>query len=184
MNETFRIVSIDPGTNIGISIMTIDCITFEVVAIETRVVTLNNYTYADDSSDRLLEKLIHLNKVCYEIAYSYSPIAIFVESAFLNMRFPKAVIQLSQFIATIETTFIQALPMIKIFRYPPKYVKKLISEYGGATKDGMLDAINKIPNIGMLINTSLLTEHEVDAVAIGYVGLMEITQFPHLLYMY
>lgn len=180
----FTIIGIDPGSNIGISIYHIDARDFSIVKIETRLVVLNNHTKAEDALDKVLEKLMYLHKVCLELQYAYEPQAVIIESAFLNIRFPKAVIQLSQYIATIETTFRQENPMVKIYRFPPKVIKKVFSDNGAAAKDDMLTAISKVNEVNVLVDTNTTSEHEIDAIAIGYVGITLFRLKPHLLFGY
>jgi len=182
MNNTYKIISIDPGNNIGVSIYELTADTHSVVSIETKTIVLNNYAGAIVLEDRLLEKLIHINKVCNELYNTHSPLALVVESAFLNSKFPKAVMQLSQYIATIELVFKQNNQLIKIFRYPPKLVKARIANNGNADKNMMLASVNKIEEITKKVNTNLLTEHEIDSLAIGYTAILEFRKNPVLLY--
>ena len=111
----------------------------------------------------------------------YKPLALGIETSFLNMRFPKAVIQLSQYLAVITNTTKSIVSDIKIFRYSPKYIKNNIGAGGDAKKDDMTSAIKKIPEVNDKIKIETLTEHEIDSLAIGYVVLKEIRSYPLVL---
>lgn len=175
------IISIDPGSNLGIAIYGLNECTLEIVSIETILITLENRVNPEDSRDRVLNKLMVINDTCEWLWRKYNPVAIVEEAAFVS-RFPKAVMQLSQYIATIELTFKRCNRNLVFFRYPPKYVKKEIQAGGGATKDDMTIGVSKVPEIVKFINPGVLSEHEVDALAIGYVGIQEIRDFPYVLY--
>jgi len=174
MAENFTIVSIDPGTNTGIAIYEISPKDFSIVSLETLTVVLSEY-------GDLLAKLVKIKKTIASIIETYNPIIVSVEAAFLNIRFPKAVMQLSQIISAIELTIKTINSDIKIFEYPPKYIKKIIAT-GTADKDDMTEAVLKIKELSSNININHMSEHEVDAMSIGYVTLLEIRKTPFILY--
>ncbi len=177
-----NIVAIDPGSNTGVSVYSLDPNTLTILNVETFLFTLDNYIVVDDKEDRMLEKLLMLNSICEWLSTTYQPVALMAEAAFLNVRFPKAVMHLSQYIATIELSFKRLNPRLKIFRYPPKYIKKVVGATGSADKDLMTKTVNSISEITNFVNPLVVSEHEVDALAIGYVGIGELKTYPHLLY--
>lgn len=179
--ETFNIVSIDPGNNIGISIFTVSLPDYKIINIETKFVILEN-NISKTAHDKILDRLQILSNLVTELITIYNPVAFSVEAAFLNVRFPKAVMQLSQYVAIIEHTMIQLNPYIKIFKYPPKYIKARSTGSGNADKDGMLLGLNKVKELSSKVNLNLVSEHEVDAVAIAYTALLEIRAYPFILY--
>jgi len=182
MDEYIYIISIDPGNNLGISIFKIGLPYYNILEITNKQYILDNLVDKDLGKDKLLYKLLALQNIITGLVNMYNPHAIIAEAAFLNIRFPKAVMQLSSYIATIELTAISINKYIKLFRYPPKLVKRLIGAGGNAKKDDMTIAIDKIPDIANLVDTSVLTEHEIDSLAIGYVGIEEIRAAPHIMY--
>jgi Holliday junction resolvasome RuvABC endonuclease subunit len=183
MDNYINILAIDPGNNIGVAILTIDVTTFTIVNIETKLYVLENLVdYQDDNRNRILLKLSRIHSIVIELFNSYNPAAFAIETSFLNSRFPKAVIQLSQYVGMIEHSFYTCNPYIKLFRYMPKYIKKLVSGRGDADKDGMTVAIRSIPELITHITPELLSEHEVDALSIAYVMLQEIRRYPFILY--
>jgi len=179
--ETFNIVSIDPGNNIGISIMTIGLPNYDILSIDTTLVVLEN-KISKNSNDKILDRLNILNKVVADLIRIYNPVAFAVEAAFMNVRFPKAVMQLSQYVAIIDHTIQVTDPFIKVFKYPPKYIKARTAGSGNADKDGMLIGLSKIAEINTKIDLKKISEHEVDAIAIGHTALQEIRDYTFILY--
>lgn len=178
--NNFNIVSIDPGNNIGISIYTINSLDLSIVNIETRLLILNNFL--ENDIDKMLTRLMVINNIIKDIHTIYNPLCIGLETSFLNLRFPKAVMQLSQYVGIIEFTSRDINPKCKFFRYMPKFIKSEIMAGGGADKNDMTKAVNNIKEITTFVNPLLLSEHEVDSLAIGYTMLIEIRKYPFILY--
>lgn len=179
--DTFTLLCIDPGNNVGVAIYTVNAKTLEIISLHTRLFILDNHI-GNTTIDRMPKKLLLLDKIVNELSEKYDPLVIGFELAFLNMRFPKAVMQLSQYTGIIEHMFRKSNPFIKFFRYPPKSIKLAIGGGGGANKFGMTEAVKKIPELYRHVLPDYLTEHEVDAVAIGYTTLCDIRKYPYLLY--
>jgi Holliday junction resolvasome RuvABC endonuclease subunit len=182
MYDFFYLLGIDPGNNTGVAIYKIDSTTLDIVDLTTWVVVLNNIINA--YGDVQLERNKMLSRIANNLSEIYNPNVLAMEAAFLNSRFPKAVMQLSQYTSTIEQTFINNNPFIKLFKYPPKYIKKYIGGGGNADKDRMLLAVKETPELLSYVELDRITEHEVDAIAIGYVALLELRLYPHLLISY
>ena len=182
MYDNIYLISIDPGNNTGIAIYELNSATLDIVSITTHVVVLNNYV--TNNIDISLDRNLTLYNVCRRLSETYQPHVVAIEAAFMNSRFPKAVMQLSQYTLTVERTFYSDNEFIKLFRYPPKYIKKYIGGGGSADKDGMLEAIRVIPDITNNVDVDIISEHEVDALAIGYITIAELKRRPHMLISY
>lgn len=181
--DTINIIGIDPGNNIGLAVYTVSIPDFKIVDIYTETFILdNNIVNYRNNNDTMINRMLLLQKYITSVAEFYKPTAVGLEMAFLNMRFPKAVIQLSQYLAIIETTFFNILPFIKIFKNPPKYIKKYIGATGKADKDDMMNIVASINDISSMTNIANKSEHEIDALAIGYILLQDIKSKPYLLY--
>lgn len=172
LSNTIRIIGIDPGNHLGISILYIDPTTYNIISIQTMNITLERY------SDN---RLIFLQQLITDLYYMYRPNIVAFETSFLNMRYPKAVIQLSQYISIIETTLLTIDPSLILKRYPPKYVKAIVSGTGTSDKDGMSQAVTKIKELAQHISVTTSTEHEIDATCIAYTALQEVREFFYLL---
>ncbi len=183
MDNLINIIAIDPGNNIGVAIFTIDVRDFSIVSIETKLFILENIIGPlDDDFNKLLYKLNIIQTIVTDLYTAYDPIALGVETSFLNTRFPKAVMQLSQYVAVIEHTMYVLNTRIKLFRYMPRYIKREIGAGGSADKDDMMITVSALEEVTDLINPYVLSEHEVDAIAIAYTMLLEIRRYPFILY--
>lgn len=177
MDDTFSLLGIDPGNNLGISCFTINS-NFEITEIETRLIKLSNNILEHETN---IDRLNFLNNYLTYLYNFYRPSVIGVESAFMNTKFATAIIQLTQYVTIIEQTFFNLDPFIKLYKYPPKYVKSMIAT-GDADKNDVLSGVSRIKEITKLINVNTLSEHEIDATAIAYTLLSDIRKYPVLLY--
>jgi len=182
MLTTFRLIGIDPGSNTGVAIYHVDAMSMDIVKVETVTYSLNNIAPLAD--DFQLSRVMALAGLCGRLQEYYSPIMVALEAAFMNSRFPKAVMQLSQYTSVVEQSFISRDPFVKLVKMAPKYIKKYIGGGGNANKDGMTIAVSNIKEISDKVDLNALTEHEIDALAIGYVALTHVRQYPHVLISY
>ena len=173
----FNIIGIDPGNNTGVSIISIDEISMEIISIETKTIVLEVY-----SDGGLHNRTTYLYDYIYNLMLAYDPIMVCLESSFLNIRFPKAVLQLSQYINSIKLAINHVNKYCTIRDYPPKLVKKIFSNSGNSDKDAMLSAMRNHVVVNY-INIDMLSEHEVDSLAIGYLGYEELKNEPLLPYI-
>lgn len=177
MEDFIKVVGIDPGNNTGIAILSLDPNDLKIKNIETRTIRLNRYSHDEYDYTRLSI----LRDIATDLYYYVRPNIIAMEVAFLNMKYPKAVMQLSQYTGTIETTIKSIDPNMLIFKYPPMYVKSVAAGTGKAEKDDMRDAVKKNKELNKLVDTVNTTEHEIDAVCIAYTSLREIRETPFYL---
>lgn len=180
-DDFFYLISIDPGSNIGVAIYKIRGYDLAILGVETLVIPLENFI-SPMATDKLLAKLRYLESVVQYLSLTYNPLVIAIEEAFLNIKFPLAVMQLSQYLAIILNTFNTNNPSIKIFKYAPRYVKRMFDAGGNADKNAMTLALSVNTELSVFINPMVLCEHEIDAAAIGYVALAEVRMFPLVLY--
>lgn len=170
MENYFNIIGLDPGNHLGISVMTINPKDLSIVSIYTQTITLERHV-TDESL-----KLMFLKNVVRDLYYVWKPSAISMEVSFLNMKYPKAVINLSQYVGVIDMSWRELDPWIKIYKYPPMRIKSVVSGSGKSDKDDMSVAVSKHKELKKLVNVSIMSEHEVDATAIAYTGLTELRE--------
>jgi len=182
MLDTFKLVAIDPGNNVGVAVYTISSIDMAVLAIESFTIVLSKQVTG--LIDMSMERNIILESACAKLSAIYNPNVVAMETAFLNSRFPKAVMQLSQYTSTVERTFYKYNNFLKLYRYPPKYIKKYIGAGGNADKNDMTVAVSNIPEISNMVDFNRVTEHEIDAIAVGYITVAHLRQYPHELLCY
>ena len=180
-NDTYTIIGIDPGNNLGIGILHIDSITNEIVGIESRTYILDTYV-REETFNVLLERCSRLRELVIGLVMEYRPLMFCIESSFMNSRFPKSVIQLSQYVGTIELAIRNTNLWCKILKVPPKYIKARCGAGGSAGKDEMRDNLQAIPAIAKKVDLSAITEHGIDSLAMAYVAYLEILDQPYLLW--
>ena len=181
--DTINVLAIDPGANMGVTIYTISVPELKIVNITTTVVDLSVHTVDDPLNKNLLLRLNVIKDFIRGVMLEYSPHILAMEAAFVNSRFPKSVMYLSQYIAAIELTVYEYNPYIRIFNYPPKLIKRVVNAGGEANKDVMKIALSNIPEITQYISVGYISEHEVDSIAIGYTLLKELREHPYLLWL-
>lgn len=183
--ETIKIIGIDPGNNTGISIYTLSLPDFKIINIDSRLYQLDTFINPIDSI--FYNKMMMRCQILYNIVTSllkeYDPVAIAYESAFLNAKYANAVIQLTQYTSTIEQAIFNYNTFIRIFKYPPKWIKKYVGAGGTADKDDMLINLSTLPELQNLQLPINLSEHEIDAISIGYVLYKDILLQHWILYM-
>lgn len=182
MKNIFNIIGVDPGNNLGISVISVDVVDLDIVEVSSFTYTLNRYVH-DDSTNVLLDRCLKLNQIITGVIEEYDPLIVGVEAAFMNSRFPKSVMQLSQYVGTVEMAIRNSNPWCKIFKYPPKYIKSQVGAGGSADKDMMKSNLQSIESISSLINIDNLTEHSIDSLSIAYVAYEDIKQHPYYLYI-
>lgn len=173
MEDLIKIIGIDPGNHLGVSILHIDPYTYNINYIDTRTITLDKYS----TQDYLNARLVLLSSIIEDLYYNIRPNCVAMEAAFLNSRYPKAVVQLSQYTGMIEYVFNIIDPTLQILKYPPMYVKSIAGGTGKADKSDMLSAVNNNKELISLLNPDIMTEHEIDAVCIAYTALLEIRNY-------
>lgn len=177
MEDYIKLIGIDPGNNTGISILYIDPVTFLIKNIETRTVQLSRYS--NDEYD--YTRLYILQNVISDLYHQAQPNAVAMEVAFLNMRYPKAVIQLSQYVGVVETTFKLLDSTIIMYKYSPMYIKSIAGGSGKADKNDMRDAVSRNKELVRHLNLDTMTEHEIDATCIAYTALLDIRENQYVL---
>jgi len=111
-----------------------------------------------------------LRDMVRELFTTYNPDFVVSEDAFFNPRRPGAYEALIHWILMVSLVLKDEFNK-PLFRIPPKLVKKFISQDGTSNKLGVQEAIFKHKDI--VFNPKYsgdieLTEHEGDAIAIGY----------------
>ena len=167
--ESFNIMAFDPGTTtIGVSIYRINAYDLSIMDIESTLIDLNIGFIEIDLVDNLLNRLYRLNLRVKELIEYYQPKLVSIEASFYFKLRPAAYGPLSQSIMAVELAVLYVNPNIRIFKFAPKLIKKIATDGGTANKDDVLAGVSNIPEIVNKINPYLLSEHEVDSLAINY----------------
>lgn len=178
-DSDYHIVGIDPGTNLGIAVYRVNVSNGRFIIKDIIKHTINLKLIENHNPN--IDKLNYIRGFILSILVRYEPIAVGMETAFLA-RFANAVIRLTQYTTIIEQTIYNYNPYILFYGIPPKLVKKLIGATGSADKTDMFNNILKIEELKPFI-TMTETEHEIDAMSIGYIVHNHIKKYPYQFYM-
>ena len=176
----YTILGLDPGNNLGIGVLQVSTETNEILDVTSQTLVLDKYV-EDETYNVMLARVQKLHNVVTHLNTIYQPLVVSLEAAFMNSRFPKSVIQLSQYVNTIELASRLSNPWCRILKYPPKYIKSVVGAGGTADKNDMKNNLLKIPEISNKIDLNLLSEHAIDSLSIAYVTYKELQLNPHYL---
>ena len=174
MDKDLRLISIDPGTsNCGIAFWKLRGDNLNIKDLKTLTLTIDNNLNVESRIWMLYE---YFNNIFRD----FKPLQVAHEGSFMNRFRPMAYGPIYTSINVIRHSFLEYSGNInRIFEYPPKLVKSYIWK-GTANKTDMLKGLMKIKELMPYINNNQ-TEHEIDAMAIGYSHLLNIRYFPELL---
>jgi len=173
---SYRILSFDPGLSFSgwaysLADDTTNIFTVDEYGMITPNKTVGHKEYRSSVSryGQRIITLTLLREMFRELYLKYEPDVVVSEDAFFNPRRPSAYEALIHWILTISLVLKDEFNK-PLYRIPPKLVKKFISGVGTSNKIGVQEAIFKHKDI--VFNPALtgveLTEHEGDAIAIGY----------------
>ena len=167
-------VSVDPGTiHCGVVIWELDDITLNIINTQ-------NFTIEIDPNLILEERLWMLYDIFFNIFTETNTLHLAHESAFLNRFRPMAYGPIYTSINIIRKSFYDySFNFKRAFAYPPKLVKATIVK-GTANKNDMLLAVRTIKELQPFILGNE-TEHEIDALAIGYTHLLNLRNMNELM---
>jgi len=165
-------MSIDPGTvTCGVAVWKIDD--------DYKIKDLYSFTIVIDSKIDMEERLDILRSKLKDYFNELKPYHLAHESAFINRLRPQAYGPIYASIYLLRTEFKKYKNIQSVYAYPPKSVKAKIID-GRADKFDMLEAISNISELSVWLSNEE-TEHEIDAIAIGYIHLLNIRDMPELL---
>lgn len=170
-----NILGIDPGRNTGITALTVE---MDMETGKYYPTYMYNHTVVMVNNKKLPDKLVDLKMCVHNAMLIFQPSLIVMESAFLNVRFPRAVIVLTEYIQAIRDMIYHYNRNANILNLPPKMVKKLSSGVATATKEDMKVALRSTV-LGPLVSDERLeemTEHDVDSAMIALSGMMWLNQ--------
>lgn len=172
---TYRVVTFDPGANLGICIseMDIDHTYYKPLYAET--VDLDRYAeiYLSDLialHGKRFARCHALRIVVKGILNKWQPEVIAHETAFFNKFRVHAGIVLVEYLLFLRMAAIEYDPFVFIHGYAPFEVKKSVKAKKLSSDKSMItDALPKLPDIDLsLVELDTLDEHSKDSMAVGY----------------
>ena len=167
-----RMISVDPGTvTIGVVIWDLNN--------DFTIDNFKSFTIYIDPNKDLNVRMQDIYHIFNDVFKEEEPFHLAHESGFINRFRPQAFGPIYTTIYLIRQAFINTIGVYGMYAYPPKMVKSIVSK-GTADKDDMFTAVNSIKELKPFI-TGIETEHEIDAIAIGYSHLLNIRNYPEVL---
>jgi len=173
--DSITVMGVDPSSNyVGISLLEIDLKTMELISVETHLIDLTIFVNTNVLLDNLTFRLNILSVLFSRFLNEYSPEFVCCESGFINRLRPAAVIPLASAIALMRNCLNRFDPISVLDLYPPTVVKNAVGAKGNADKDGVELAVKNHIELKHLLDTKTISEHEVDATAVGMCKVREI----------
>lgn len=179
--QNYCILGIDPGKNLGITVLYLTIEKGEHYIRDVHTFTIDLNISVKDNDHVIIQRTNYLSDYLFSLLHSVQPVAVCMETVFKS-KFANAVIQLSQYVVTIEQTIRNYNPYIKIFKLAPKLIKKIVGTHGDSTKEDMLSSVSKIKEL-QPYNLGEKTEHEIDSLAMAYIAYDHIKKYPECIFM-
>ena len=176
MNEnTYRILGIDIGSNLGITIMDVDVSTMQatVVASFTTVGELHKRKYPHIANHyEGIQSVLYGHRIVLDEAFAkYTPHAVVLEHPFCQRRFAQTFASLRMHVSTIHQALFAYSPYVPLYTPSPAELKMAVGVTGriSSDKELMKDLVSRLP-ISFAQPTYVLDldEHSIDAVAACY----------------
>lgn len=173
---TYRVVTFDPGANLGVTVSEGDMGMTYLRPIHTETVDLNKWTerfYSEISEiyGARFARIYTLRRVVADILRKWQPDFMAHESAFLMARRVSAGIILAEYVLVMRMVAFEYDPMMPIYGFAPFEVKSSVKTAGklNGNKQLITDALPKLVDLD-LTNIDLKTtdEHGNDSIAIAY----------------
>ena len=180
-----NILAIDPSSNeVGIAKFKIHGGTKEIISIDTVTVYLKPKGWASIPSTMspLHERMMRFKSIFTAIMRDTRPITVVHESAFVDggLR-ASAVIPLASANMLMSNIVYEFNKDILVHTYTPPRVKNALGAKGNCKKEVMLETFKRHPLVNKFLDYRVMTEHEIDAVAVGLCAIRHYKLDPHIL---
>ena len=166
---------LDPGANLGISIVEMDVMHTSMKVLHSETMFLNKiaekkYAHIVEEHGLRFARFFALRNLLLYLMKKWQIDAVIHENAFLHMKRVTAGISLSQYVLFIQLTAKEYDPMLPVFGYSPFEVKASVkAKKLNSDKKQINNALLLLPDLDIsLIDINTLDEHSVDSIAIGY----------------
>jgi len=168
MNDDFKILAIDPSSYfVGIALLTIDSGTYELKSIETGLLNIGVKKEVSSTHNPRFDRILLLEKLIAKILHENKPLVLTYERGFHNSKTPGAFEPLIMSTTTIINKALNIFPNITIIPFSPGKVKNAMGAKGNCNKDEMKEACRTNKRLLKFVDTTKISEHEIDAVAVG-----------------
>lgn len=170
-----RFLSLDPGSRtLGLAILEYDFDTGLLHVLYTVCLDtdqgLKNLRYMEDSIGSRQVRLKIIGDFLRNQIEEWMPSFFIMETPYMG-GYAQAFKVLVEVMRTIEMAVLEYSGVIPLYKIDPSSVKKMIGVKGNCgDKDLMLAAVKEIKDLTLAtgVDLDLITEHEVDAIAVGH----------------
>lgn len=173
--DTFKILSIDPGTQtLGYAVLEINIDTLEVVdcfawTVDSTRLDIYNEETALTYSEKFARIISHKTNFKNVLDF-YQPLIVVSETPFFSIMRPSAAGPLYELFATLEQTVYEWDKEKPLYKAEPRSVKKFVNAVDHKDKNAVKTALKKIDELKSA-NLDFLDSHSIDAIAVGYYQL-------------
>lgn len=172
---TYRVISIDPGANLGITISEGDMGLTYLKPLHTETVELNKW--AAKNCEEILDiygarfaRVYALRQVLSKVLRKWQPDFMVHENAFMMIRRVTAGIVLAEYVLIMRMIAYDYDPALPIFGFAPFEIKSAVkSKKLSGNKALISDALPLLDDLDLSeVSLKGMDEHSVDSIAIGY----------------
>ena len=174
------LIGIDPGSShMGIAIFYIDPTTYEIIrtisfSVDAKGTIYYNRPLADTLGERYA-RIDSMVKALEEILEEYKPFMVACETPYFNRFTPGAFSVLTETCFEIRKTVYRYLTQCPFLGVKPVLAKKAVKASGHAKKDVMYTKVSEMKDtLRFHGDLSILDEHAIDALAIGYYAYLHL----------
>lgn len=172
---TYRVVSIDPGANLGITVSEGDMGLTYLKPLHSETVDLNKWavrycsTLVETYGPRFA-RIYALRQVLSKVLSKWQPDFMCNENAFMMMGRVTAGITLAEYVLVMKMTAHDYDPDLPVFGFAPFEIKASVkAKKISGLKTLIKDALPLLNDLDLSnINIEELDEHSIDSIAIGY----------------
>lgn len=166
--NSLKILAIDPSSNeIGVAVLFIDSATFEVKNIITHYLGIKKHKSTNDNVEPLVYRMDYFYDEIKGLIEYYKPHVMAYERGFMNPRTPGAFGPINTCTSLACRAAISFNRFMRITQFSPGQVKNAMGQKGNCGKDDMKAGCKAHPIVNKFVNPDLISEHEIDAIAVG-----------------
>ncbi len=173
---TYRVLSFDPGANLGVTISEGDMGLTYLKPIHSETIDLNKWmkilhSEIEETYGARFARIYTLRFMVTNILHRWQPDFMAHENAFMMMRRVTAGITLAEYVLIMRMCAYDYDIAMPIFGFAPFEIKSSVKLKGKLSGNKALvsKALPKLPDLDLSnVNIDELDEHSIDSIAIGY----------------
>lgn len=164
----FVMMASDPSSNfVGFAFLIVDSRTMKLDFVYTSLIDLKYLDVGNDTHPAVDSRIRALRKRIIPLLQTFKPKVFAYERAFNNVRTPGAFEPLVASTTVMKQACLDFNPTMNITAYSPGQVKNALGQKGNCKKEVMKEACRTDMRINQFVDVNLISEHEIDAIAVG-----------------